>query len=87
MPPTDETVVVEVQGLFYTEKLRADNDESFWSVMHEDLLIMAALRSLEVFYRNTEGRKDWEAAIKDEVSRLGMDAVEEDIAGVDQIEG
>lgn len=87
MPPTDETVVVEVQGLFYTEKLANDDDESFWSVMHEDLLLMAAFRALEVFYRNTEGRKDWEAAIRDEVTTLGMDAVEEDIAGISQIEG
>jgi len=87
MPPTDETVVVEVQGLFYTEKLSTENDESFWSVMHHDLLLMAAFRALEVFYRNTEGRKDWEAAIRDEVSTMGMEAVEEDIAGVDQIEG
>ena len=87
MPPTDETVVVEVQGLFYTEKLTNDNSESFWSVMHEDLLLMAAFRALEIFYRNTEGKKDWEAAIRDEVTTLGMDAVEEDIAGIDQIEG
>ena len=87
MPPTDEVVVVEVQGLFYTEKLSQDNDESFWSVMHPDLLMMAAFRALEVFYRNSEGRKDWEAAIRDEVSTLGMDMVEEDIAGIDQIEG
>ena len=87
MPPIDETVVVEIHGLFYTEKLTTEDDESFWSVMHPDLLLMATFRALEVFYRNTEGRKDWESAIRDEVSTLGMDAVEEDIAGVDQIEG
>lgn len=86
MPPTDAVLVVEVQGLFYTEKLSTENDESFWSVIHPDLLLMAAFRALEVFYRNTEGRKDWESAIRDEVTTLGMDMVEEDIAGISQIE-
>ena len=86
MPPADETLVVEVQGLFYTEKLTNDGDKSSWSVNYPDILIMAALRALEVFYRNTEGVKDWTNAINDEILTLGMDFVEEESSGITQIE-
>jgi len=81
MPPTSEQLVVEVSGLFYSEELEAENDESHWSVSYPDILIMAALRALEVFYRNTEGVKDWTSAIKEELFTLELDFVEEDSTG------
>ena len=86
MPPTDETLVVEVQGLFYTENLSADNDQSSWSVSYPDLLIMASLRALEIFYRNTEGVKDWTGAIASEIITLGMDFVDEESTGITEME-
>ena len=86
MPPTDEELVVEIQGLFYSEKLSVDSDESEWSVTYPDLLLMAAFRALEVFYRNTEGVNDWTNAINMEIVTLGMDLVEEDVTSINQIE-
>jgi len=86
MPPSDVTLVVEVQGLFYTEKLANDEDQSSWSASYPDLLLMASFRALEIFHRNTEGVKDWTNAIAAEVITLGMDFIEEDVAGVNQME-
>ena len=83
MPPCEESMILEIQGLFYSEVLSADADQSHWSSNYPDILIWAALRSLEISYRNTEGAKDWKAAILEEVSTLGMDLVEEEIADVD----
>lgn len=86
MPPTDEKLIVEVHGLFYTEELKVDEDESVWSVVYPNVLIMAALRELEIFYRNTEGAKDWTSAILVELATLEFDLIEEEIAGITQIE-
>lgn len=87
MPPADDDFILEIHGLFYTHELSGDDDESFWSVAYPEILLMAAMYELEVMYRNTEGARDWMAAIRNEVMGLGMDMVEEDIADVDQMEG
>jgi len=86
-PPPDVDTHVEVWGLFYSDTLTADIDLSFWSVNYPSLLIMAALRSIEVFNRNTQGMKDWEAAIGMEFAGFDADVVEEEISEVDQMEG
>jgi hypothetical protein len=86
-PPADETYRAEVWGLFYTNELSGDDDESWWSVVHPIALVMGAMREMEAMYRNTEGVKDWERAVLAEIIGLDKDLVEEDIAAIDQIEG
>ena len=87
MPPADAAFTIEIKGLFLHPKLSADGDENFWSSVYPQALIMAACRSVEIMYRNTEGVKDWERSIAIELRGLGMDSVEEDIASYDQMEG
>jgi len=87
MPPCDETMIMEIQGLFYSEKLEVNTDVNFWTINDPLICVFAALRALEASYRNTEGVKDWERAITSEVVGLGMDDVEGNIAGVTSIEG
>ena len=86
-PQFDATYVIEVVGLFSQVKLTSDSDSNFWSSEYPHLLIMAALRSIEVFNRNTEGIKDWTMAIQSETIMLDYDVAEEDSYGVDQLEG
>ena len=85
--PVQEKTVVEVKGLFYSKQLTNDDDENFWSSAHPNLLIMSALRQVEIFNRNTQGVNDWTNAIISEMQQLGMDLVEELIAESDQMEG
>lgn len=86
-PPPDQDVVLEVFGKFFSHELSEDTDESFWSVVHEFLLVIAAMRQVEVFNRNSEGVKDWDAAIAAELRGIDFDTVEEEIAQMDQMEG
>jgi len=86
-PPPDETYVIETWGLFYSPELVNDTDESFWTVVHPEVLLMAGMYQLEVMYRNTEGANDWLRSIELAVTGLGKDFVEEHIAEVDQMEG
>lgn len=86
-PPADQTYHVEVWGKFYSNKLIDDNDESFWTENHHHVLVMAAQRALEIFYRNSQGVADWTAVIKDEIQGIGMDFVEDSYFDIDQLEG
>ncbi len=61
--------------------------KSFWSEVHPDILIKAALRSLEMFYRNTEGVKDWEAGIMSDITGMDKDAADEEAAGITEMGG
>ena len=85
-PPIKEKTLIEIKGLFYTDELSEDSDKSYWSVMHPELLIMAAMRQLEVVNRNTQGVNDWDNSIGIEISNINKDLVEEEIAEVTQIE-
>jgi hypothetical protein len=85
--PPDEAIVVEIQGLFYSDTLTLDTDESYWSENWPAILIKAALYQVEVFNRNTEGMKDWKLAIEDEFLGLDKDNVEEEVSDINQIEG
>jgi len=80
MPPTDDSYVIEVIGHFYSTELSGNTIESFWSVRHPETLLKAALYQLEVFYRNTEGAKDWLGAITAEASDVEKDVIEQESA-------
>lgn len=86
-PPPDHEYVLEIVGLFFSLRLVNDTDKNFWTEQYPNILLWAALRQLEITYRNTEGAKDWTAAIADELIGIDMDYVEESIADVDQMEG
>lgn len=74
-PTPDKTYSLEVEGTFYTKPLYDDTDTSFWSIRFPNTLVHAACYQLEVFYRNTEGAKDWMAAIMQVVEGLDNDEV------------
>lgn len=84
-PPTNEKLLIEVKGLFYTDELVGDDDKSYWSEVHPNILIMAAMREVEIINRNTQGVNDWTSSIMTEISNIGKDLVEEEIAEVSQI--
>ncbi len=93
-PPPDDTYYISTYGLYYSPTLTATlsgstwtQTESFWSNTHPDVLILAALRSLEEFYRNTEGVKDRETAVMAAVTGMDKDAAEEEAAGISQMGG
>ena len=86
-PPPNVQILVDVRGLYYSAALVEDGDTNYWSEEHPSTLVKAALREIEIFNRNRQGVKDWEAAIDVDMEALGKDLVEEIIAEVDQMEG
>ena len=86
-PQFDAQYVIEVIGLFHQVELQADADTNYWSYAAPNLLLMATMRSIEIFNRNTEGVNDWTASIKTELIDMDYDVAEEESYGVDQLEG
>jgi len=86
-PANSEIVILEVHGNFYNTELSDDEDENFWTINYPDILIMSALRKLEVFNRNSQGVNDWDRAIASELMTLNYDLVDEQSAEADQMEG
>ena len=86
-PKANAQLHMEVIGYFYTEALVNDTDENYWTSQHPSTLIMGAMRQIEVFNRNSEGRLDWERAIALQLDGVDKDVVEEELSEVDNMEG
>jgi hypothetical protein len=86
-PAADEPYVMEIIGNFYTPTLINDEDESFWTAQHPEILVMGAQCIVEMFNRNSEGVKDWTNAIKGLLSGIDYDLAEEDFAEVTELGG
>lgn len=85
--PVSETIALDIKGLFYSSELLNDEDRNYWTTNHPLLLIMAAMRYIEVTNRNTQGVNDWSNSIATEAKQIGMDLVEQHIAEVSQMGG
>lgn len=87
LPPPDGDYTIEVRGKFYSPKLVNDTDLSEWSVSHDQVLVLAALRAVEIFQRNTQGVRDWEDAIVRELGPFENDFILEETYKMSQMQG
>jgi len=86
VPPTDETLLVEVKGLYYSKELVEDADENYWTVVHPLTLLKAVMRELEIFNQNRSKTRAWDEALGIEIQNINQDLVEEIISEVDEME-
>ena len=93
-PPPSTTWYIRINGTFYSPTLSAvfaagtwTQTKSFWTECHEDMLLQAALYKMEVFYRNTEGAKDWKNALDADLLGVDKDLADEESADINQMEG
>lgn len=86
-PPTEESLYAEVYGLFYTNELDSESASSYWSVVHPELLVRAALYQLDTDSRNSTSAKEWLGAVEMHALDIDKDIVEEEAAEADQMEG
>lgn len=86
-PPDLATYTLRVDGVFYSDELQNDGDYNFWTIKEPLAVVHAAMLKLEQTYRNMEGAKEWGAAVDSVVTPMNMDIVEEEIEGVNEMEG
>lgn len=70
LPNQEPAVEVMVVGHFHSAALKEDEDSNYWTNLHPEILIKAALYELEIFYRNREGAADWLAAVQEDLLTL-----------------
>lgn len=87
LPPTDEAVRITVNGKWYSTRLETNDQDNFWSINFPNILILASLRHMEGFYRNTQGWKDYDFMIAKALQGIDKDLVEWDAAGEIVMEG
>lgn len=87
MPPADATYTMTIIGLFESTELVNDTDHSYWTENHPNLLAQAAMRELEIAYRNAEGERSATQAIQREIFNIDKDLAEEESAEINQMEG
>ena len=94
MPPPDGTYTIEIVGLFYSPTLSATlsgsvwtQTKSFWTEVHPDVLLSAAIYKLHALYHNTSGAADYKALVLEDVLGLDKDIVEGDLVGYLQMGG
>ena len=85
--PADEKIVVEIQGLFYSDTLSVDLDESYWTLNWPETLIKAALYQLAIFQKDATDIKDWLGSIYADLEGIDKDVIDETIAEINQIRG
>lgn len=75
-PKADTKYLLEVVGNFYSDTLELDTDSNYWTIAHPEIVTMATMLQLEILNRNTQGVKDYQYALKDHLTQLDMDFVE-----------
>jgi hypothetical protein len=96
VPPPNATYYVSIVGLFYSPTLSATlnastgvwtQTKSFWTEVHPDTLLQAALMKLEQFYRNMEGVKDWKMGLDDDILGMDKDLADEESSDISEMGG
>ena len=86
-PPTDAEMTLRVEGSFWSPRLTADTDSSWWSMLHPETLVFAAAYVLETHYRNSTGAKDWLATIDEMLRGIRADEAMSEMAGITEMGG
>jgi len=94
VPPPNKTYYISIIGKFYSPVLTATlalgvwtETKSYWTEVHPDILLEAALFKLETFYRNTEGAKDWQTAMNADLTGIDAALVEESLRESQEMDG
>jgi len=83
MPPPNGLYTLSVIGDFMPAPMIDDDDTNFWSEVYPDLLIQAAMLKIEQCYRNTEGARDMETALKNSLMSIEADSIVGDVHNAD----
>ena len=86
-PPADGYYTLTILGVFRFKTLTADADVNYWTEEWPTLLLYASFYTLESFYRNTAGMRDWMTAITTILFGIEADKVQEETHNIDQMRG
>jgi hypothetical protein len=85
--PLEESSLIEVDGYFYSMELVDDDDVNYWTVNNSLLLINTILKLTHTVTGNKPMLDLIDKGIGGDLMILDKEIVEQDIAGIDQMEG
>ena len=86
-PPVDEAYAVEIVGLFYNAFPDGNKSSNYWTDNYPTLMIMAGLQQLEYMYGGSKTATAWDNLIENELANIEKDAIEQEVAQADKMEG
>lgn len=86
-PPSDTNLSLIIFGKFQVSELKEDSQSNFWSIKYPMILILSAMRQLEIVNRNSAGVEDYEKAIMKELLPLERDLVDQEASDLDVLGG
>lgn len=85
-PPADGNYDLVLTAEYFSAQLEDDSDESWWSIVYPNVLIMSARRRLEIEHRNREGARQFEEHIRRKLQDIDSNIVREDSSGIASME-
>jgi hypothetical protein len=76
LPPPEVDTRVNVYGKFHALTLIGNTDVNYWSAQYPQLLVLASLRMLELFYRNSQGVNDFDNGMASLLQGIDRDLAE-----------
>lgn len=94
MPPPDVAYTLEIVGLFYSPVLSATlsgavwtQTKSYWTEVHPETLIKAAIYQIDAMYHNNSGATDYKNLVLEDVTGLIADDTEQMLTSYLQMSG
>lgn len=87
LPPTNASTAVTIFGRFWSDKLKENGDENYWSVNFPELLVLATCRNAEGWYRNTQGYNDYDRLVQKALLGIDKDLAEQEMMGKSGMRG
>ncbi|KKN51489.1 hypothetical protein LCGC14_0622300 [marine sediment metagenome] len=81
------TVNLLVYALWHSKVLSSNTDENYWTINYETIAVLAALRHLESYYRNTQGWNDYNNKIQPMLIGIDRDVAEAATADTMEMKG
>ena len=86
-PPASQYYKVSIEGTFRPKTLSVNADINFWSENYPDTLLYATFYSMEAFYRNQTGKREWLDSIMQSIQGIDFDVVGESTVDTNQMRG
>jgi len=83
--PVDNSYMLRVHGVF-VEPLVEENDTNFLTSVEPMLLVFKAAWFMEIFFRNTEGARDWNNAVREILSTYEDTSIGLEIKDITQMQ-
>lgn len=85
-PVPDSEYTLDIWGYLYSPFPETDMDTNIWMAEHQDLLLSAAMYSVERYYRNREAMDDHMEAITLGLQGIDFNEAEQDTTDLDHME-